>query len=70
MKTVALFAKAIILHDDEVIVITFDNKDISGEVRLSNMIRYASEQQKERIKKVLLAISHAVIDIHYTTRKT
>lgn len=69
MKTVALFAKAICLEDDEQIVITFKSPQMSGEVRLSNMIRHTSDMQKARIKKVLLAISHAVTDIHETKTK-
>jgi len=72
MKTTALFAKALILTDKEHLVIIFETEGsekkeepaMLGEIRLSNSIRFMSEMQKVRLKKVLISISKYVTETY------
>ena len=64
MKPVYLFAKALTLKHDEVLVIKFANEpEFSGELRLTFAVIGLPEQRKEQIRKVCRAISQYVIDV-------
>ena len=74
MKTTDLFAKALILNNKEHLVIKFETEGsekkkepaMSGEIRLSNSVRFMSEMQKARMKKVLISISQYVTETYIT----
>ena len=63
MKSKALFAKALLLKDKEILIIKFAMPNYAnGELRLSNSVRFLDERRKETLKKVILAISDFVTE--------
>lgn len=70
MTTSALFAQAICLRPNELLVIKFANgSEFSGQIVLSHDIFILPEGHKERIRRVLRMIYKYIVSVEKTKRK-
>ena len=70
MRALALFQRALLLDSGDVMVVKIEEPDIwSGELSLTNDIKFMSAKRKERLKKILLSISDYVKEVYIINDK-